>query len=577
MRSCLSLPLVGALVALPVTVMAADVKVTDHTYVRHDGGSDSVITSCSSDATTPETGGDAGGNRQQNEPTVAVKPGETTFIVASANDYCTVPTTTDAWQGLYVSPDGGVTWVNSLLPGYPGDTSTAGAASPLQTNSGDPLLAWDNDEHLFVAGISFNRTQTRAAGPVTPSNGHFYVARYTRNAAAPLGISFDGVVIVGEGTPGQFPFAGRFNDKPSMRVDTWADSPNEGNVYAAWTLFPGYAGSDQIVFARSTDSGATFSKPIKISRGVASAQGSTIAVQPDGDVYVFWRQYGSTSVGPDAIVFVTSVDGGQHFSDPAPVSEIVPYESFDQYASGGTARDCGDGGDLCVSNFVFARNGTSPTAVSDDAGNLYVTWEELVPITSNGDTYRPDGQSQVVIAKSINGGTSWSKNPVDPESSGHQFFPSIAYNKELGELAVIYYDSRFDPAYSPVRPIGNTATGTSSGTSVLDTYVAISNNGGVSWARTVVSTQGQQPQYETFDDRQVPFFGDYIGIDAVGATTFGVWTDNRDILTGADPRETVQDGFDVWQCRVQNTDGTWGSDQCPNAGGLNANIYGAHP
>ena len=37
-------PLVGALVALPLTVLADDVKVTDRTYVRHDGASDSVIT-----------------------------------------------------------------------------------------------------------------------------------------------------------------------------------------------------------------------------------------------------------------------------------------------------------------------------------------------------------------------------------------------------------------------------------------------------------------------------------------------------------------------------------------------------
>ena len=34
------------------TALLADVKVTDQTYVRHDGGSDPVITSCGSDATT---------------------------------------------------------------------------------------------------------------------------------------------------------------------------------------------------------------------------------------------------------------------------------------------------------------------------------------------------------------------------------------------------------------------------------------------------------------------------------------------------------------------------------------------
>src|ERR1044071_9768524 len=225
MKRRVRLSTVLLLLAAPfAAAVLADVKVTDHGYVRYDGGSDPVIVSCGSDATTEAPGGDAGGNRQQNEPTVAVKPDDPNFIAASANDYCTVPLTADAWQGIYVSTDGGVTWINSLLPGYPGDTSAAGAASPLATNSGDPLLDFDNHQHLFAGGITFNRTVTTAASPHLASNGHMYVARYTRDSAAPLGMRFDGTVIVGEGTPGQFPFAGRFNDKPSMRVDDWEDS-----------------------------------------------------------------------------------------------------------------------------------------------------------------------------------------------------------------------------------------------------------------------------------------------------------------------------------------------------------------
>jgi hypothetical protein len=560
----------------------ADVKVTDHQYVRHDGGSDAVIASCGSDATTEAPGGDAGGNRQQNEPAVAVMPDDPSFIVASANDYCTVPLTADAWQGIYVSRDGGSTWINSLLPGYPGDTSTAGASSPLSTNSGDPLLDFDNDGHLFAAGITFNRTVATGNGPKLASNGHMYVARYTRNPAAPLGMTFDDVVIVGEGTPAQFPFGGRFNDKPSMRVDDWADSPHEGNVYVAWTLFPGFAGADQILFSRSTDAGVTFSNPIKVSKGVASAQDSTIAVRPNGDVYVFWRQFAANAHGvTDAIVFVRSTDGGAHFSDPATVTPLVPYESRDEYVSGGSARDCGDGPDLCVSSFVFARNGTAPAAVADAAGTLYVSFEELVAAADNDDTYHPDGRARAVIARSSNGGATWSKVVIDPQTVGHQFWPTVTYDKVNNRLAVIYYDSRSAPAYSPNRPIGNASGGISSCgpapspvCNVLNTFIAVSADGGSTWSPTEVSTVGNQPQYETFDDRDVPFFGDYISIDAGAGRLFGVWTDNRDIVPGTDPREAVQDGFDVHQCRVQNAAGTFSADNCPNAGGLNANIYG---
>jgi hypothetical protein len=100
---------------------------------------------------------------------------------------------------------------------------------------------------------------------------------------------------------------------------------------------------------------------------------------------------------------------------------------------------------------------------------------------------------------------------------------------------------------------------------------------GVTWTPTLVSTVGHQPQYEMFGDRDVPFHGDYLWIDAKATTFFGVWTDNRDVVPGTDPRESVQDGFDVLQCRTQNPDGSFSADNCANAGGLDQNIYGGTP
>jgi hypothetical protein len=579
--------LAAALVALAAftftSASAADVKVTDQaTYTRHDGGSDAVMATCANDA----TGAAAGGERQANEPALAVKHDEPTFLVASANDYCNVPNTGDAWHGIYTSSDGGVTWKNSLLPGYPGDTSTEGQQSPLRPGNfaaGDPLLDWDNDGRLFAGGISFNRTSPNESGFITPTNGHVYVATYVRSVAASLGIDYVRTVIVGEGTPSAF-FFGRFNDKPSLKVDDWAGSPREGNVYFAWTLFPG-AGQDQILFVRSTDGGATFSKPIKISRGVASAQGSDVVVRPNGDVYVFWREFDFQAAGvDDEIVFVKSTDGGKTFGNPRTVAAIVPYESRDVYVSGGSARDCGDGAFLCVSRFVFSRNGTLPQATADDNGNLYVTWEETAAAASNGDTYRPDGQARVIVAKSTNGGDSWSTVVADPEAVGHQFFPNIEFNKASDTLGLIYSDSRADPFYSVNRPIGNQpnpvgGSGLSSCGSpasavcnVLNTFVATSSDG-VTWSPSLVSSVGHQPQYEMFGGRDIPFHGDYNWVDAFGTTFFGVWADNRDVVPGTDIREAVQDGFDVHQCRASAT----APDTCPNAGGLDQNIYGGTP
>jgi hypothetical protein len=122
----------AAAAALVVAVPAgADVKISDQAYVRHDGGTDTTIIDCNSEATTPAAGGDGSGERQQNEPTAAVDPLNPMHMTAGANDYCPVQTITDAWAGFYYSSNGGGSWTNSLLPGYPTDTSVAGQASPL--------------------------------------------------------------------------------------------------------------------------------------------------------------------------------------------------------------------------------------------------------------------------------------------------------------------------------------------------------------------------------------------------------------------------------------------------------------
>jgi hypothetical protein len=170
---------------------------------------------------------------------------------------------------------------------------------------------------------------------------------------------------------------------------------------------------------------------------------------------------------------------------------------------------------------------------------------------------------------------------VDPQPVGHQFFPDLDLLD--GTLAVMWQDSRTDPAYSVQRPIGNTrdaqGRAVSSGRNIVNTFLTSSTNG-TSFAPAVrVSSQGNQPEYEMFSNRDLPFYGDYNWLNLVrlaggGLLGYTAWTDNRDVVAGADPRESFNDGFDVLQCRTQQPDGTFSPDTCANAGGLNQNIYG---
>lgn len=576
----------------------SDVRVSGTNYVRQDGGTDAAIATCGS--SDPAKGSSA---RQQDEPTAAINPMHPSVIAAGANDYCGVPVFGDAWMGFYASVDGGATWKQSLNPGYPADTSAAGMTSPIfgiDTNSGDPGMAWDAANHLFYGGLAFNRVATNPGGQALTFSNVIVSTWHDAggvSASAPLGIAYDRTVIVGPGTPAPH-FVGLGNDKPAIGVDTWATSPFENNVYVSWTLFPGLAGSDQIMFVRSTDHGQTFSGPIKISMGVANAQDSAISVAPGGTVYVTWHQFGFRAVVPEAVVFVKSTDGGMTFTAPSVVQTIVPYDRSDVSVSGGGARDCGSLAAACVSGFTFPRTDDTPTVVADDQGAVYVAWEQVLPATPSGGTYRPAGQSQVQTTKSTDGGSSWSApKAVDPQAVGHQQWPNLAFDKSTDKLYLIYYDSREDPSYSPFRPPGDTAAGksaclasaatvASASCDVLNTVVATSTDHGATWTATKVSSMGHQPDYEMFGGRTVPFQGDYLTISAAGGHAFGVWTDNRNVVPGEDLRETQpggpgttkapSDGFDVMQCRAWSASTmTWGPDNCPNAGGLDQNIYGA--
>jgi len=159
--------------ALPVlsghAVEGADVKVTlDNNNV--DGGA-------------PNPGFDAQ-NRQANETTVAISPVAPNIVAVGANDYRMVPAFADAWLGFYVSSDGGATWFNTMVPGFPTDTSANGLASPLLhlDGSGDPVVRFDGAGNLYVAGLASNRT---FQPDERPTDTVVYVAKYAYTPGEP--------------------------------------------------------------------------------------------------------------------------------------------------------------------------------------------------------------------------------------------------------------------------------------------------------------------------------------------------------------------------------------------------------
>src|SRR6187401_2807199 len=168
----------------------ADVRLT------HDANDPGYISSYTiatgtpyTDATLAECSRSRG---RQNEPAVAVDPRNTNVILGSSNDYCGVYNANDAaghpipvgpiWLGYYRSQNAGASFMSSLVPGYPDDTSPYGQIAKQQVrtaSAGDPVIAWDAHGRAFFGAESSDDPAGTAK-----TFGDVFVARF-RNPGGP--------------------------------------------------------------------------------------------------------------------------------------------------------------------------------------------------------------------------------------------------------------------------------------------------------------------------------------------------------------------------------------------------------
>jgi hypothetical protein len=260
----------------------------------------------------------------QNETAIAVDPNRASRVVGSANDYvtrawsCSISGTPcsalgDGYSGTYFSNDGGATWCcNSSDPSHlgtliPGVDRLAGGTYDA---GGDPALAFDSRGHVYYAGLGFDR--------LSPPNT-VAVNKGTFDGSGAL--SWSAPTFINPTTTSTI-----FNDKEFIAADSHPASPFRDRVYVTWTRFifkpSGVYVQSPISVAYSSDGGATFSSPQLISGNVLYGQGSHPVVGPDGTVYVFWD--GATRLATlDSIYMVKSTDGGASWSKPVAVSPIV--------------------------------------------------------------------------------------------------------------------------------------------------------------------------------------------------------------------------------------------------------------
>lgn len=127
--------------------------------------------------------------------------------------------------------------------------------------------------------------------------------------------------------------------------------------------------NSEVFFAVSTDGGKTFSANKKLATEVCPCCKTSLAVAPDGGVYVSWRQV--LTNGCRHIGVTSSADGGATFADPVIVSDDK--WQINACPVSGAAMTVGDNNALNVAWYTAGDVGQPGlySAVSNDGGKSF--------------------------------------------------------------------------------------------------------------------------------------------------------------------------------------------------------------
>ncbi|MBK7690903.1 MAG: glycosyl hydrolase [Bacteroidetes bacterium] len=259
---------------------------------------------------------------------------------------------------------------------------------------------------------------------------------------------------------------------------------NTNHLYVTWTQFDTYGSlvptdSTNILFSKSTDTGFTWTTPIRINDLAGncydddtSVEGAVPTIGPNGELYVSWSDI-------EGIKFDKSTDGG--FTWGADVLAATQ--------PGGWVMDI-PGIQRCNGLPITECDRSN----SPYKGHIYINW---------ADQRNGSNDVDIWISKSVNQGQTWStpKRVNDDVPGKHQFFTWMTLDQANGTIYIVYYDRRND----------------NTNINKTDVYLAVSKDGGQTFMNQKISDTSFIPNANIF-------FGDYINITANNNIVRPIWT-----------------------------------------------------